>query len=186
MKRVVGLVGLLATIISAAAAFADDPEHGAHMIEQALSAPPTQKITQPHSLPAILADPSLRAVVPSIDIPAIRFRFNSDQLEPSEIGKLADVGEAIKTITKMRPGEVFLVEGYTDGNGRAAYNLQLSSRRAAAVAEALIEGWKIPAGSLFTVGYGEQFLIVPTQEPNVKNRRVTVRRITPLLHAEAN
>jgi outer membrane protein OmpA-like peptidoglycan-associated protein len=36
-----------------------------------------------------------------------------------------------------------------------------------------------------TQGYGEQYLKVPTEEPERENRRVTVRRITPLV-AQAN
>jgi OmpA-OmpF porin, OOP family len=37
------------------------------------------------------------------------------------------------------------------------------------------------AENLTTQGYGEQYLKVPTQGPERTNRRVTVRRITPLL-----
>jgi hypothetical protein len=32
-----------------------------------------------------------------------------------------------------------------------------------------------------TQGYGEQFLKIPTDGPEEQNRRVTARRITPLL-----
>jgi outer membrane protein OmpA-like peptidoglycan-associated protein len=32
-----------------------------------------------------------------------------------------------------------------------------------------------------TQGYGKQFLKIPTQEPERENRRVTIRRITPLI-----
>ena len=43
----------------------------------------------------------------------------------------------------------------------------------------------MPAENLTTQGYGEQFLKVPTDGPEQQNRRVTARRITPLLTGQA-
>ena len=40
---------------------------------------------------------------------------------------------------------------------------------------------RTPAENLTTQGYGDQYLKVPTPGPERANRRVTVRRITPLL-----
>ncbi len=184
MPRLAVGVAVMATVMMfSSGAVAIDLDRDDRAVERRLTLPPAKKLTAPVSMAAVLADPSLRQEAPSVDIPDIRFPHNSDLLSPKEIGKLAHVGKAIKSITSKRPGEVFLIEGHTDGEGAAGYNLGLSSRRAAAVAEALMAGWDIPAGSLFTVGYGEQFLLVPSQESNVKNRRVTVRRVTTLLHA---
>jgi outer membrane protein OmpA-like peptidoglycan-associated protein len=39
----------------------------------------------------------------------------------------------------------------------------------------------VPPENLVTQGYGRQYLRVPTPGPDPRNRRVTVRRITPLL-----
>jgi outer membrane protein OmpA-like peptidoglycan-associated protein len=39
----------------------------------------------------------------------------------------------------------------------------------------------VPPENLTTQGYGEQYLKVPTEGPSRENRRVAVRRITPLL-----
>jgi outer membrane protein OmpA-like peptidoglycan-associated protein len=39
----------------------------------------------------------------------------------------------------------------------------------------------VPAENLTTQGYGKQFLKIPTDGPERANRRVAVRRITPLL-----
>jgi len=44
----------------------------------------------------------------------------------------------------------------------------------------------VPAENLTSQGYGEQYLKIPTQGPEVRNRRVTVRRITPLLTGQSN
>ena len=38
-----------------------------------------------------------------------------------------------------------------------------------------------PAVAALVGGYGEQFLKIPTEEEEQENRRVSVRRITPLL-----
>ena len=67
------------------------------------------------------------------------------------------------------------VTGHTDTSGSAAYNLQLSKRRADMVAQAL-ESEGVPASSITTVGRGEEDLLVPTangvREP--RNRRVEI------------
>ena len=45
----------------------------------------------------------------------------------------------------------------------------------------LTQQFGVPPENLMTQGYGEQYLKVPTQGRSAHNRRVTVRRITPLL-----
>ena len=45
----------------------------------------------------------------------------------------------------------------------------------------LSQQFVVPAENLTTQGYGEQYLKVPSQGPERENRRVTLRRITPLL-----
>jgi OmpA family len=65
--------------------------------------------------------------------------------------------------------------GHTDTSGSAAYNLELSLRRAEAVANELIRQG-VPATDISTVGQGEENLLVPTadgvREP--RNRRVEI------------
>jgi OmpA family len=67
------------------------------------------------------------------------------------------------------------VTGHTDTVGSAAYNLELSERRAEAVANELIRRG-VPATDIVTVGRGEEDLLVPTadgvNEP--RNRRVEI------------
>ncbi len=65
--------------------------------------------------------------------------------------------------------------------GSDVANLALSDRRAEAVAEALTNVFAIPPENLATQGYGEQYLKVRTNEPERENRRVAIRRITPLV-----
>jgi OOP family OmpA-OmpF porin len=43
----------------------------------------------------------------------------------------------------------------------------------------------VPPENLVTQGYGAQFLKVDTEGPEEANRRVAVRRITPLIDGQA-
>jgi outer membrane protein OmpA-like peptidoglycan-associated protein len=79
------------------------------------------------------------------------------------------------------PRELFLVEGHTDATGPASYNLALSDRRAESVALALTEFFEIPPENLIIQGYGERYLRIPTAAAEERNRRVAIRRITPLM-----
>ena len=74
-----------------------------------------------------------------------------------------------------------MIEGYTDAVGSPEDNLSLSDRRAESVAEVLTEEFNVPFENLVTQGYGEDYLKVQTLAPERANRRVAVRRITPLL-----
>jgi outer membrane protein OmpA-like peptidoglycan-associated protein len=114
----------------------------------------------------------------------ITFDSGSFELRPDQYGQLEAIANAIRQVTEANPNEVFLIEGHTDAVGTEEDNLSLSDRRAEAVAIALTEQFQIPPENLTTQGYGEQQLKVPVQGPNEQNRRVTVRRITPLLAGE--
>ena len=78
-----------------------------------------------------------------------------------------------------------MIEGYTDATGNPDDNLSLSDRRAEAAAVALTEQFQVPAENLVTQGYGAEYLKIPTDGPERLNRRVAVRRITPLIDQQA-
>jgi OmpA-OmpF porin, OOP family len=99
------------------------------------------------------------------------------QAAAPEAHSAASLNRAIE----VNPREVFLIEGYTDAVGSDVDNLSLSDRRAESVAIVLTQQFGVPAENLSTQGYGKQYLKVPTDGPERANRRVTVRRITPLL-----
>jgi outer membrane protein OmpA-like peptidoglycan-associated protein len=84
-------------------------------------------------------------------------------------------------IISDNPAEVFMIEGYTDAVGQDVDNLSLSDRRAESVADILSNNFNVPPENMVPQGYGEQYLKVPTDGPNRENRRVAVRRVTPLL-----
>ncbi|CAO4185394.1 OmpA-like domain-containing protein [Methylorubrum aminovorans] len=157
----------------------------ARTVYEALSAPPVQKLDRRYTLDQVRYSPQLRARMPSVDINTITFDTGSFTVTPDQAKRLSTIAEAINRTIKDNPQEVFLIEGYTDAVGSDIDNLSLSDRRAQSVAAVLTQNFQVPPENLTTQGYGEQYLKVNTQEANRENRRVTVRRITPLLQQQA-
>ena len=116
-----------------------------------------------------------------IDLNTVTFDTGSWELSPDQVQKLAVIADGLNRAIQQNPSEVFLIEGYTDAVGSDVDNLSLSDRRAESVAIALTQQFGVPGENLSTQGYGEQYLKIPTNGPERANRRVTVRRITPLL-----
>ncbi|WP_306261712.1 OmpA family protein [Pararhizobium sp. IMCC21322] len=150
-------------------------------IQQQLLAPPRREIRQQYSLNEFRQRPELRDIMPGIELDTIRFGTNEAFIRAEEISNLDAIGEIIEEVVYSQPGEVFLIEGHTDAVGSDAYNYGLSEERALAVKEALLDYFNIPAESLVAIGYGERYLRIPTPLAEQENRRVSVRRITPLL-----
>lgn len=125
---------------------------------------------------------AVRRLVPEIAVENLRFNTGSAAIRPEQAQNLAALGAAIRSAIQANPAEVFLVEGHTDAIGSAEMNLALSDRRAETVALALSQYFQVPPENLVVQGYGEADLKVPTYTAEEANRRVAVRRITPLLN----
>lgn len=125
--------------------------------------------------------PEVRALVAPVNVPEITFDTGSAAITPDQAQQLATLGKVIRDNVSQNPSEIYMIEGYTDAIGSNAANLALSDRRAESVALALTEYFQVPPENMVVQGYGEQFLLVPTQEAERENRRVAVRRITGLL-----
>ena len=121
--------------------------------------------------------PDLRGAAPSINIQSINFAFGSADIPRSEYRKVRQIAQAMEQLLRRRRRAVFLIEGHTDAVGSAASNQVLSERRAESLKWVLVQEFGIPSRSLETVGYGEEYLLVPTQQEEWRNRRVTLRRI---------
>jgi OmpA-OmpF porin, OOP family len=147
-----------------------------------MTAPPVERIERRYSLDEILNSEPLRARMPRVDIDTVNFETGAWAIAPDQADRLAFVAQGILDALKQNPGEMFLVEGYTDATGNDVDNLSLSDRRAESVAVMLTSRFDVPAENLTTQGYGKQFLKVQTSGPERANRRVAVRRITPLLN----
>lgn len=123
----------------------------------------------------------VRALVAPLDIQSITFDTGSAAITPNQAEQLSALGRVIAQSVRDNPGELYLIEGYTDAVGSDASNLALSDRRAESVALALTEYFDVPPENMVVQGYGEQFLRVQTQDAERSNRRVAVRRITDLI-----
>ncbi len=156
------------------------------LVYETLIAPPVDVIERRYSLDEIRYSAPLRDRMPRIDLDTITFESGSWELTPDQIDRLAVIAEGLNRAIERNPREVFLIEGHTDAVGSDVDNLSLSDRRAESAAIALTQAFGVPAENLSTQGYGAQYLKIPTDEPERANRRVTVRRITPLLTGQAH
>jgi len=154
------------------------------LLYETLEAPPVVEIERAYSLDEIRYNVALRDRMRRIDINSITFDTGSWEVTPEQHPRLQAIADAINRILSRNPDEVFLVEGHTDAVGNDVDNLSLSDRRAESVAVILTDVFRIPPENLVTQGYGEQHLKVPTDGPSRENRRVAVRRITPLLEGK--
>lgn len=153
-------------------------------VYEVLSAPPVERIERAYSLDEVRYSPAVRDRMPRVDIDTVNFSTGSWEITPDQTGRLAAIADGIKRAIENNPSEVFLIEGHTDAVGNDDDNLSLSDRRAEAVALVLTETFQVPPENLTTQGYGKQFLKVPNEGALRENRRVAVRRITPLLTGE--
>jgi OOP family OmpA-OmpF porin len=151
------------------------------LLYETLAAPPLMALERAYTLDEIRYNVELRDRMRRIDINTITFDTGSWTVTPDQYGRLAGMADAIQRLLQRRPEEVIMIEGHTDAVGNDEDNLSLSDRRAETVASILIEQFGIPPENLVTQGYGEQYLKIPTQEPNRLNRRVAVRPIGSLL-----
>jgi OmpA-OmpF porin, OOP family len=158
--------------------YADAPPE---LVYDTLEAPPVDRIARRYSLDEIRYSPNVRMLMPSIDVNSINFDLGSWEITPDQASKLQVVADGLNRAIQRNPREVFLIEGHTDATGNDTDNLSLSDRRAESAAELLTQQFGVPAENLTSQGYGSQYLKEQTDGPSRINRRVTVRRITPLL-----
>ncbi|WP_246701643.1 OmpA family protein, partial [Rhodopseudomonas sp. BR0G17] len=152
------------------------------LIYETLEAPPVERIERRYTMDEIRYSPAVRQRMPSIDLNTINFDTGSWDIPPDQAAKLQVIADGLNRAIQRNPREVFLIEGHTDAVGNDTDNLSLSDRRAEAAAALLTQQFGVPAENLTSQGYGEQYLKIQTQAPERQNRRVTIRRITPLLN----
>jgi len=184
-----GLLGLSTTFVDLSPPVIERPQeqyvvdYGAASeddIYQALAAPPIEPLTRGYALEEIRQGLQLRERMRRIELLDINFEAGSWEIAPDQYPKLERLARAIDRILQDRPDEVFFIEGHADVLDSDVDNLTLSDRRAEAVAFILSQMFAVPAENLVTQGYGDQYL--KADGGNI-NRRVSVRRITPLLRS---
>jgi outer membrane protein OmpA-like peptidoglycan-associated protein len=106
----------------------------------------------------------------------VLFDVNSSALTPDASSRLV----AFLTLAARDPKRRLLVEGYTDSDGDATFNQQLSEARAQSVAQALVAQGIDPA-RITAVGHGPDSPVAANDTPEHKalNRRVVVTLLNP-------
>ena len=108
----------------------------------------------------------------------IQFELNSDVITIDSwqtVGRIADA-----MFNPLLVGDRFLIVGNTDARGKREANLKLSDRRAAAVAEMLVNVFRVPANRLVSIGLGEEQLLDTANPNDGVNRRVQLINIGPI------
>ena len=106
----------------------------------------------------------------------ILFDVDTSTIQTESLPLLDEYGKAFADdLSQAR----FMICGYTDSTGDAAYNQRLSEKRAMAVATYLTERHGIDAGRFDIMGYGENHPIADNHSADgqAKNRRVEFIRI---------
>ena len=96
----------------------------------------------------------------------VQFANNSDKVDAKYFPQI----EEVATFLTEYPETNVVIEGHTDDRGSAAYNQQLSEKRAQAIANVLIEEFAIDAERVAAIGYGES-------QPKVDNDTAANRNI---------
>lgn len=134
-----------------------------------LQALPTRGLTI--EVRAEVAEIAMERELPRIDLD-IPFDYDSDALRADVMADLVTIGRALSSEDLARSR--FILAGHTDGVGSAAYNQDLSERRAASVRTFLIEAFGLPEQQLVAVGFGFEQLLTPHDPAGAANRRVEV------------
>jgi len=143
--------------------------------------PPVERIQRLYTVDEVRYSARVRDIARRVEMDTITFDFGSASISESAIPQLQGVAGAMERMLDENPAETFLIEGHTDAVGSDQANLALSDRRAESIATALTDVFGIPPENLVTQGYGERYLKINTEEAERANRRVVMRRITPLV-----
>lgn len=146
-----------------------------------LNQPPVEQVRRIYTIDEVKRSSRLRDSVRRLEIGDLTFDTGKATISRNQVGSLSSVADAMQKMLQRNPGEVFLIEGHTDAVGSDVSNLVLSDQRASTVARILSDFYDIPPENLVTQGYGERYLKVKTEAAEPLNRRVVVKRITPLI-----
>ncbi len=106
----------------------------------------------------------------------VTFQTNSSTISPNFYESL----NSIASVLTQYPESRINVAGFTDNVGAAGYNVNLSQKRAASVANYLIRRG-VASGRIASTGYGASNFIATNSTPNGRsmNRRVEIKILPP-------
>ncbi len=106
----------------------------------------------------------------------VYFKLDSAELEPESFETL----NGLKIVFVDNPGIVVQIEGHTSSEGSDDYNLDLSERRAKAVADYIVTVLGISSEQISSIGLGETKPIAnnATSKGRAQNRRIEFRVIS--------
>jgi outer membrane protein OmpA-like peptidoglycan-associated protein len=144
--------------------------------QHALSIPGQEKTVEQAVTPPLRTFPL--STIPTNAIPnteSVRFEYGRSTLAAEETRKLDRLIHRIEVANRMH----VRVEGHTDSKGSATYNKNLSTKRAKAVRNYLVQHGIQPAKISFK-GFGEDLPLEPndTEEHRAKNRRADLISMT--------
>lgn len=113
----------------------------------------------------------------SVDL-NVQFANNSAEVGPEHLAE----ARRVQQFMQEYPSSVVTIEGHTDDRGRAAYNKDLSQRRANAIAGILIDDLGVDRSRVTAIGYGEER---PVADNNTAEGRQTNRRVVGVVTAKA-
>lgn len=128
--------------------------------------------------PAVAGTPSTALAVtdrskpeplPTIDLEVL-FAYDSDRLTPQAMAKLSTLASALADPRLQGSKLIFI--GHTDGVGSAAYNRELSRRRADSVARYVRSTLRMTPSQIEAVGVGFDYLKNSRFPDAAENRRV--------------
>ena len=152
-----------------------------HEVADFFSQPPVEQVRRIYSIEEVKRSARIRDSVRRLEIGGLTFDSGKATISRNQVGALSNVANAMLALLDRNPAETFLIEGHTDAVGSEISNLGLSDLRASTVARILTDFYDIPPENLVTQGYGERYLKVRTEAAERLNRRVQIRRITPLI-----
>lgn len=125
---------------------------------------------------------SLASVVANLDSykqiadATVNFGFDKADLTKAEKAKLDDFAAQLNGAR----GYLLEVTGGTDSVGSAAYNYDLSQRRARSVVQYLASKYNVPARKFYLIGFGKDQAVAPnnTAEGRKQNRRVEIQLLS--------
>jgi OmpA-OmpF porin, OOP family len=125
---------------------------------------------------------SLASVVANLDSykqvadASVNFGFNKDNLTKADKAKLDDFAAQLPNAKSY----ILEVTGGTDSVGSAAYNYDLSQRRARSVVQYLASKYNVPAHKFYLIGIGKDQAVASnsTAAGRAQNRRVEIQLLS--------